>query len=276
LVAPVQPFPPPAVQATQPKKYVPRSFTAEEISSLSGQQHRNRIWLGTVIAVAVVLTVVVAWWAWHGPDEATGNPQTAHAAAAIASASAKPVMHEPLAKPTPSVSSKHAELRPAIVLENAAEIQPVDAQPNGTASAAPESRPTSSTAAPSESLVTEAPTVTLVPTDNSQLARLSSVEVAMPTGGPVVSQGVVEPVLIHRVDPNYPMQARTQRISGRVTLATTIGKDGLVRNISLVSGSPILAESAKIAVRQWRYRPGTLNGNPIEIPKEITFVFAQP
>jgi protein TonB len=125
-------------------------------------------------------------------------------------------------------------------------------------------------------LVTEAPTVTLVPTDNSQLARLSSVEVAMPTGGPVVSQGVVEPVLIHRVDPNYPMQARTQRISGRVTLATTIGKDGLVRNISLVSGSPILAESAKIAVRQWRYRPGTLNGNPIEIPKEITFVFAQP
>ena len=276
-LVPVHPVLAPAVQATQPKKYIPRSFTAEEISSLSGQQHRNRIWLGTVIAVAVVLTVVVAWWAWHGPDETTGNPQTAHAAAAIASASAKPVVREPLPKPTPSVSSKHAESRPTIVLENAAEIQPVDAQPARTASATPESRSApSSNAAPSEPMVTEAPTVTLVPTDNSQLARLTSVEVAMPAGGPVVSQGVVEPVLIHRVDPNYPMQARTQRISGRVTLATTIGKDGLVRNISLVSGSPILAEAAKIAVKQWRYQPGRLNGNPIEIPKEITFVFAQP
>jgi len=277
LAGPVQPPAVPSTPAAQPKKYVPRSFTAEEISSLSGQQHRNRIWLGTVIAVAVVLTVVVAWWAWHGPDEATGNPQTAHAAAAIASASAKPVVRETLPKPTPSVSSKHAESRPAIVLENAAEIETVDAQPASAATAKPEHTPTPGIKeALSEPMVTEAPTVTLVPTDNSQLARLTSVEAAMPAGGPVVSQGVVEPVLIHRVDPNYPMQARTRRIGGRVTLATTIGKDGVVRGISLVSGSPILAESAKIAVRQWRYRPGTLNGNPIEIQKEITFVFAQP
>jgi TonB family protein len=278
-VVPVQPAPKPTVSqisVSEPPKYTQRSFTAEEITSPSGQQHRNRIWLATIVAVAVVLTVVVAWWAWHGPDETTGNPQTAHAAA-IASATAQPTIREALPKPTPSVSSKRSASRPDIVLENAAELQPVDAQPSTVASAVPERSPTPTTKpASAEPMVTEAPAVTLVPTDNSQLSRLTSVEVAMPSSGPAVSQGVVEPVLIHRVDPSYPMQARTQRISGKVTLAATIGKDGIVHGVSFVNGSLILAESAKSAVRQWRYKPGTLNGKPVEIQKEITFVFALP
>jgi TonB family protein len=266
------------VTAIEPKKYVARTFAAEEITSADGQQHRNRVWLATIIAVAVVLTVVVAWWAWHGPDETTGNPQTAHAAAAIASATAKPVVRETLPKPTPSVSGKHATSRPDIVVENAAEIQPVDRQPASSVNAAPESMSAATTkAAPSEPMVPEAPTVTLVPSNNpAELARLTSIPAQMPAGGPTVSQGVIEPVLVHRVDPSYPTQARNQRLSGKVTLAATIGKDGIVRGISLVSGSQILAESAKSAVRQWRYRPGSLNGTPIEIQKEITFVFAQP
>jgi protein TonB len=82
--------------------------------------------------------------------------------------------------------------------------------------------------------------------------------------------------LIHKIAPGYPMQARTERISGKVTLSATIGADGSVGEITVVNGSPILAEAAKQAVRQWRYHPATLNGSPIVIQKQIMFLFTLP
>jgi protein TonB len=109
-----------------------------------------------------------------------------------------------------------------------------------------------------------------------QLAQLTSIPTQLPSGGPRVSEGVVEPTLIHKIAPGYPMQARTERISGKVTLSATIGTDGSVGEITVVSGSPILAEAAQQAVRQWRYHPAMLNGSPIAIQKQIMFLFTLP
>ncbi len=71
--------------------------------------------------------------------------------------------------------------------------------------------------------------------------------------------------LLQSVDPVYPPLARQARIQGVVRFKVTIGKDGHVSNIVLVSGHPLLVEAAKEAVRQWIYRPTLLNGDPVEV-----------
>jgi protein TonB len=82
--------------------------------------------------------------------------------------------------------------------------------------------------------------------------------------------------LIHKIAPGYPMQARSERISGKVVLSATIGADGSVGDIAVVSGSPILAEAARQAVQKWKYKPAMLNGSPIAIQKQIMFLFTLP
>ncbi len=66
---------------------------------------------------------------------------------------------------------------------------------------------------------------------------------------------------LRKVTPVYPPLAITARISGVVRLIGTIGKDGTIRNLQLVSGHPMLARAALEAVRQWVYKPTLLNGN---------------
>lgn len=88
-----------------------------------------------------------------------------------------------------------------------------------------------------------------------------------------VSQGVAQGFLVHPVKPMYPPLARQARIQGAVVVQAIIGKDGTVENLRLISGHPMLAPAAIEAVRQWRYRPYTLNGMPVEVETEITVNF---
>jgi TonB family protein len=71
--------------------------------------------------------------------------------------------------------------------------------------------------------------------------------------------------LIEQVRPKYPPLAKQARIQGTVRLRATIAKDGSVRDLEVVSGHPLLVESALEAVRQWRYRQTLLNGEPVEV-----------
>jgi len=88
-----------------------------------------------------------------------------------------------------------------------------------------------------------------------------------------VSQGVSAGLLVHRVQPDYPPEAREAHIQGTVTLRAVIGKDGSVEGLKLLSGHPLLAPAAIDAVRQWRYRPYMLYGNPVEVDTEILVNF---
>ena len=88
-----------------------------------------------------------------------------------------------------------------------------------------------------------------------------------------VSQGVAQGLLVRGVRPLYPPLARQARIQGTVILRAIVGKDGSIENLQLVSGHPMLAAAAIEAVRQWRYRPYTLNGAPVEVETEITVNF---
>lgn len=92
-----------------------------------------------------------------------------------------------------------------------------------------------------------------------------------------LSEGVMAGELIHQVQPRYPEIARDMHLSGAVHLQAIIGTDGTIRDLEIVSGSPILSRAAVDAVRQWRYRPTLLNGAPVEVETSITvnFVLSQ-
>jgi TonB family protein len=75
--------------------------------------------------------------------------------------------------------------------------------------------------------------------------------------------------LVKKVTPMYPPDAKAARIQGTVRFTATIGKDGSIINLELVSGDPMLATSAQDAVKQWMYKPTLLNGNPVEVITQI-------
>src|ERR1700690_2399857 len=89
-----------------------------------------------------------------------------------------------------------------------------------------------------------------------------------------VSQGVTQGLVIRRVQPMYPPLARQARIQGSVLLQAEISKDGTIENLRLISGHPMLAPAAIDAVRQWRYKPYFLNGEPVEVETQITVNFS--
>jgi protein TonB len=88
-----------------------------------------------------------------------------------------------------------------------------------------------------------------------------------------VSQGVVEGLLLHQVKPVYPPLAIQTHTQGEVVLHAIIGRDGTIASLQAVSGHPLLAPAAVAAVREWRYRPYTLNGEPVEVETLITVRF---
>jgi len=88
-----------------------------------------------------------------------------------------------------------------------------------------------------------------------------------------VSQGVSQGLLVRKVQPNYPPLARQARIQGSVLLQAVISKDGAIENLRLISGHPMLAPAALEAVKQWRYKPYILNGEPVEVETQIRVNF---
>ena len=108
---------------------------------------------------------------------------------------------------------------------------------------------------------------------------ISSTNSAVPRFVPVVpqririSQGVTKGLLIHREEPTYPPLARAARVQGEVILSAVIDTNGQIQNLQLVSGHPMLVPAAITAVKQWRYKPYLLNGQPVEVETTITVIF---
>ena len=106
---------------------------------------------------------------------------------------------------------------------------------------------------------------------------ISNIPVAVPHLEPPkvirVSSGVSEGLLTRRVQPTYPPLARQARIQGTVLMEATISKDGTIENLKVTSGHPMLITAAVQAVKQWKYRPYLLNGDPVEVQTTIQVNF---
>jgi protein TonB len=79
--------------------------------------------------------------------------------------------------------------------------------------------------------------------------------------------------LVYQPKPEYPQLAKITRTEGTVEFEAVIGKDGTIEELKVLRGHPLLLKAALDAVRQWRYQPTLLNGEPIEVVTEITVNF---
>jgi len=92
-----------------------------------------------------------------------------------------------------------------------------------------------------------------------------------------VSSGVSAAFLVKKVQPEYPEKARRDHIQGTVTLHAVINTTSDITELQTISGDPVLAEAAISAVKQWKYKPYLLQGEPVEVDTQIqvNFILAQ-
>ena len=272
----------PQTPAAKPGPEVPSAVThpsarPAQQQNLQGvwQPGKNQVIWVVGVALALLVIVGVARWAWRtsADETASGTTQNVRAASPDPTPSMPALTLVP--KPAPGVATGHSDhSRPGIV-QNAADVKPIDLRSGPTASETIEV-PIPKVAAEGATPVPEPPAVSFSPSGNSEaLTQLSSVPEQMPVAGPRISQ-FAEATLIHRAEPTYSMDARAKHLEGKVTLLATIATDGTVQQVTVQAGPPILAQAAKAAIQQWRYRPATLNGTPVEVKREITVFFKEP
>jgi TonB family protein len=106
--------------------------------------------------------------------------------------------------------------------------------------------------------------------NGSEVRRASSVE---PAGVLALSPEVAEGSLLYRVEPEYPEPARQRQMQGSVVLDVRMGRDGAVQAVNLVSGQALLADAAIVAVKQWRFKPRLVKGQPVEMQTKVMLNF---
>jgi len=135
--------------------------------------------------------------------------------------------------------------------------------PDSLRASAPITPPPSMTVTPGQIMpVSTPPPVSPIPSQDGDSIRLT--------------EEAARALAIHTVDPAYPQEARAQKLQGPVVLQTVIGRDGSVQDVKLLRGYFVLAKAAIAAVKQWRFRPSTLNGRPVEAQTTITVNFTYP
>lgn len=116
----------------------------------------------------------------------------------------------------------------------------------------------------------------LPPTEGAEAAIVQRASAQEAVGVVELAPDAAEGSLLHRVEPEYPEEARGQRIQGAVVLEVRIGRDGAIQDVKLVSGQAVLANAAIAAVKQWRFKPRTLKGQPVEMQTRVTLNFRMP
>lgn len=94
-----------------------------------------------------------------------------------------------------------------------------------------------------------------------------------PHGPIVISKGVAQGLIVHQVMPQYPAIARAMHIGGTVLLQAVITRTGAIDKVRVLSGPAVLQQASIDAVRQWRFRPYLLNGEPVDVETTVSVVF---
>jgi TonB family protein len=289
------------VEKSQPTGLLPASDRVGDVAlAFLGARSRPFV-LGAVGLIAISLLALVIWLGWRGPDGTDGKAHTATPSsvntATVNTATAHPPDIDPVGKANPGgeslslsigKTSAGTPVKFASKVDAVAEIQVVRTPLLADAAAdvaMPHELPGSEIAPQTgshidsrsdETASAEPPPIPAGSTNQSVLSGVLSAKVSLPGLSAPVSQGVSGGQLVHRVPPVYPAQARLQRLEGTVVLAATVMEDGTVRDVKVVEGPPVLAQSAVDAVKYWRYKPYELDGKPVKIETRITLNFKFP
>jgi len=269
----------------------------------------KKIFLALASAVIFAVAAYAAWAHFQGRASETENtptasvttPQTAKprdAKPSAASAAAKTSVSLPSSQTTAVAAKGHASDNTDSTLDDAdSSSAPSAAKPSGSALST-----TSKTADEAEAsappLVVKAGKAPPVhaKTGASDVAAPSMIGIATTGAGapppdlgsgagiaprPVlqtlnISQGVSRGLLFKKVQPIYPRNALTMHVEGSVELMATISKPGDITRVKVISGDSQLSRAATDAVKQWKYKPYLLNGEPVEIQTQVTINFNLP
>ena len=252
-------------------------FHLQDASARSGYPLK----LGVGVAAAVVcagLTFGGLYWAHSGSEAKVVAAQPA----ATTPPSAPPVVQPsgakiPVGEPIGGGSITPAAPKPEVDKAKSSTESPKPQQTQ-TVEIAESAVPVRvATSRPDQPAPVAAAPLPIAPPNTAGVSGILSTSVVVPTlSRPRVSAGVTGGRQIHRVEPRYPSAARSIRLSGTVVLTAHVSKSGKVSKIDVVSGSPILVAAAVEAVRQWRYEPFLLDGQPIDNTVTVQVKFNQP
>jgi TonB family protein len=116
--------------------------------------------------------------------------------------------------------------------------------------------------------------VMILPREPLWLGVLLAVTPYFAQDQPKPKQDVHPAVLIYKVSPDYPDSWQRQGIQGVVHLRATLTKEGTVRDVKVIDGIPLLAKSAETAFKQWRYKPTTVDGVPVDVQTDVAISFS--
>jgi len=261
------------------------SFAALEDEDSDGPGGTKKI----LIAAAVVLVVAaLAYFGWSKGKTSSVSQQPITTASHAPAAESAVAPSAPITEPHSSVSqpiapqnskpSANISNSPAITIDADTEPVPKKAAPAIVVKSYAAGKKTQ---AQGEESAPQLPSTLAVasPNDKNLSGLMSSVPTALPKATLAtlkISQGVSQGLLIKRVQPRYPQNALAMRVQGAVELQATINKEGNISNLKVVKGDAVLARAATEAVRQWRYKPYYLNGEPVDIETQITVNFKLP
>ena len=304
---------PAAPAASEPAAYVGSapSFTfggsTTEAESSGGSK---KAMIGIAAALLIVAGGYFGWSHFKGTSSSTPQPvaTSAPVSAPIPTPTApKPTAAQPAPATTAAATSAPVS-QPDITLGSSPSPSH-DEKESSTASSnsRPTTKPVTTSPAPAKSVVEEKPEAPALIVKGGKVPAVESKPAATPdapapsvigmgasTSAPLpnldttdtgikpmlqtlsVSQGVSQGLLYKKVAPSYPQSALRMHIEGAVELLATISKEGNISHIKVLSGDAQLARAASDAVKQWKYKPYLLNGEPVEIQTQVTVNFKLP
>lgn len=268
-----------AVEKIPEFKSVPASDRLRDVVFAALGTRRRLVLGGTGILVFVLLGSVI-WLGLHGPEPPEAKAQAAQSVVSAAPLSASG-QHDSVWKPNPGGEtvlfgkpSAGTSVKLAAKLDRIAEAKPsLGRAADQTNSAPPQLEPPRQ---PSPEASIEPPALASESFPAAAMNDVLRIPASDVTLAVPVSQGVSNGHLLRRVSPVYPSQALQMRLQGTVRVEALISERGLIENLKVVEGSPLLARAASDAIKQWRYKPYELNGRPVKMATSITVTFTLP
>jgi len=231
-------------------------------------------------------------------DSPSGSPPAASQPAAVETASARPsitaqvpdleivdanrqswtIPFEPVSNSSRQASQQYESRTPPDETrslresrERRASSPPSDSDAKNAASSAQDQAPLAVVSSTTHSLSSAQPPASAEANDSTSPPSSEPEQIAPQPQ--YTTNGVQRGILIYRVQPIYPPEAERSGIEGDVKLRVTVGDDGSVRSVQLVSGPRVLAQAAIDAVQQWRFSPTLVDGKPVEASGNVTLSF---